>query len=244
MGLLGLLTWVWVRGYLQEQKWLKDSWITCMAVRAKSRELGVHCTACRRLKRLRSLSWCQSLLGSWAGFCFFQASNLVSDIFTLWLAWIFAAWDPSVWWGFSAFVAYSAGVCVCGGGGSYWICSVSGTSWSYFELFTFLCEELPCSVECFCLRGTTPPLLRRGDEVTWPSVLPKEQRHPGLRKPGLFSPLLLSCQFKCHQVRKANKRCFGWGVCLFVYVCMYLFSFSKPRFLCVALAVLELSLSL
>lgn len=33
--------------------------------------------------------------------------------------------------------------CLLWQGGAYWLCSVSGTSWSYFKLFTFLPRELP-----------------------------------------------------------------------------------------------------
>lgn len=35
--------------------------------------------------------------------------------------------------------------------GSLWICSVSGNSWSYYELFTFLLKKLPRRKECFNL---------------------------------------------------------------------------------------------
>ena len=72
--LLGFLTGISVRGYLQEQKWLKDSCITkahpSMGDSSQSWEPGAHCTACRQLNRLESvlsrcLSWSKLLPDSW-----------------------------------------------------------------------------------------------------------------------------------------------------------------------------------
>ena len=57
--LLGFLTGISVRGYLQEQKWLKDSCITkahpSMGDSSQSWEPGAHCTACRQPHRLGSV---------------------------------------------------------------------------------------------------------------------------------------------------------------------------------------------
>lgn len=43
--------------------------------------------------------------------------------------------------------------CLLWQGASWWIWSISGTSWSSLELFTFLLKELPCRMEWFSLRG-------------------------------------------------------------------------------------------
>lgn len=54
--LLGLLTAIWLRGYMKEWKWLKDSCLTkahqSMGDSSQSWDPGAHCTACRQLKRL------------------------------------------------------------------------------------------------------------------------------------------------------------------------------------------------
>lgn len=80
--LLVLFMGVWVRGYLQEQQWLKDS---CIAkaypnVHESSQrwEPRGHCPACRQLNKLESVS---------ASFCFFQVAGLVLDIFAAQLVW-------------------------------------------------------------------------------------------------------------------------------------------------------------
>lgn len=55
--LVGLLTGIWVRSYLQEQKWLKDSCVTkaTSGDGSQSWEPGAHWIACRQLSRLENV---------------------------------------------------------------------------------------------------------------------------------------------------------------------------------------------
>lgn len=89
--LLGLLKGVWMRGYLQQQKWFKDGCITkahpAWATAQKSWEPGAHCTVFRQLNRFDV-----------AGFYFFHAAGLVFE--SLQFSFISS-------WRDSAFIAYS-----------------------------------------------------------------------------------------------------------------------------------------
>lgn len=80
------VTGIWVKGYLQEHKWLKDSYFTkfhpCLGDSSPNWDPGAHQTDCRKLNRLESilsrhLSWSKPLLGSSGGSCLFQAAGLV-----------------------------------------------------------------------------------------------------------------------------------------------------------------------
>ena len=88
--LLVSLTGIWARGYLQQQKYLKDSCIfktqPNMSNISQTWENRAYYIACRQFKKLGNilskwLTLSKLLLGSLASFCFFQAANLVSESF-------------------------------------------------------------------------------------------------------------------------------------------------------------------
>jgi hypothetical protein len=70
---------VWTRGYLQEQKWTKESCITMAhsSMGDSSQELGSRSTPVKNI--LSKWLWFKPLPGSSAGFCFPQAVALVSE---------------------------------------------------------------------------------------------------------------------------------------------------------------------
>lgn len=88
--LLESLTGIWVRGYLQQQKCLKDSCTIKtqpnMSKSSQTWENRADYIACRQFKRSGNilskwLTLSNLLQGSLASFCFFQAANLVSESF-------------------------------------------------------------------------------------------------------------------------------------------------------------------
>lgn len=88
--LLRLCTGIWVRGSLEERKWVRDSWITEAHPNMGDRQLtkagktGAYGTACRqqtRVERVLSRQLCLSLLqAAWLGwFLLLLGSGLVSE---------------------------------------------------------------------------------------------------------------------------------------------------------------------
>jgi hypothetical protein len=137
--LLGPFTGVWERDYLQRQIWLKNRSITKTLV--TTHKAGTHSTlnslqAPQVLEERRSLSSDSvetHVSGrNSSGFCFSQ--NLLCSLAYL-------------------RVTLRSLVYILSEGRACWSQSVSGTSWIYFEFFTFLFNWLPWRVKSISLWG-------------------------------------------------------------------------------------------
>lgn len=115
MNLLGLLTGIRMRGYLQKQKWLKDNCVTNAhpSMGDSSQNLAnpghtaqpAGSAAGWRVSFLVGLNLFQAVL---AGFCFFQTAGLVSSSsLQLSSSENLCNSGSSLWEGLSAFLSYS-----------------------------------------------------------------------------------------------------------------------------------------
>lgn len=143
-------------GCLEVQNWTKISFISKVHPRtgdkSQSWEPGAHCTAWRQFSKL------ERVLSQWLWKIFSKQLNwflLLPCDYTRVdhhlsfspLKVFFAVQLLCVGEEFSAFIAYS------GRNEVYRIWSFSGTSWTYFELFTFLIKEFPSGMRCFSLEA-------------------------------------------------------------------------------------------
>ena len=74
--LLGLLTGIWVRGYLQEQKWLKDSCVTKASMGGSSQKLRSWSTLCS-VQAIQQVQ--ESFPGGSVGLSLFQVAGLILE---------------------------------------------------------------------------------------------------------------------------------------------------------------------
>lgn len=97
MGFIRFLTGIWVKGYLQEQQWLKDRCITKvhLSTSDNSQKPGSWNILQNQETSQKAksfifmwLSWSKPLQGSLAVLCFFQAAGSLSIFLTTCLVWM------------------------------------------------------------------------------------------------------------------------------------------------------------